>query len=377
MRGGSNLDETEEVTGDAYELPASGEERIWEESVPLEAHPVEGGMEGSAEEGLEGVGSEMSVRAPALKTSLWEKMQAIGEQSSAQRILAATALVSVLWMIVEFFGSKGMAVVCVLSQMAMYQEICSVVESHHKRMTGQDIDREMRLQKHWWFAAALILTSGRALVKTGMLGLDLGLVELVGYFMAAAGLILAVCGMEMHSKSRPGATPSKDVFKMYLGEIAASLFAILFCVAQSSFWIYTLQSHGMGWLLFSLLLVIVNDTMAYIFGKTLGNTKLLPNLSPGKTWEGFVGAALSTLIVSVPLMKLIAFHQDAKHALVLAAFASIIAPFGGFLASAVKRAHSVKDFGDFIPGHGGVMDRLDCHVVMAPFCYLYLKNFSS
>ncbi len=147
--------------------------------------------------------------------------------------------------------------------------------------------------------------------------------------------------------------------------------------------------------------------MAYVFGMLFGKNKLLPKLSPKKTVEGFVGAAFSTVGISIPLLKFFfsfiekrsgsgegsggdlsvcyekfssVFSVGAngranvlKHAIVMAAYTSIISPFGGFLASAVKRAHGAKDFGALIPGHGGVVDRFDCQVVTAPFVFLYLK----
>ena len=65
----------------------------------------------------------------------------------------------------------------------------------------------------------------------------------------------------------------------------------------------------------------------------------------------------------------------AVDALVIAAFASLIAPFGGFFASGVKRAFRIKDFGDTIPGHGGITDRFDCHGLMGIFVYIYLTSF--
>lgn len=65
------------------------------------------------------------------------------------------------------------------------------------------------------------------------------------------------------------------------------------------------------------------------------------------------------------------------HAMMMAVFASIIAPFGGFFASGFKRAFKMKDFGDTIPGHGGVTDRFDCQMMMAIFSYLYYWNFVS
>jgi phosphatidate cytidylyltransferase len=63
------------------------------------------------------------------------------------------------------------------------------------------------------------------------------------------------------------------------------------------------------------------------------------------------------------------------HALVLAAFASLIAPFGGFFASGVKRAFKIKDFADAIPGHGGLTDRMDCQFIMGVFSSMYFHSF--
>ena len=97
-----------------------------------------------------------------------------------------------------------------------------------------------------------------------------------------------------------------------------------------------------------------------------------------KTWEGFIGAALSTILVAHPLLSVFNLESDLankQHVTAIAVYVSLISPFGGFLASAVKRAYGAKDFGSFIPGHGGAIDRLDCQVVTAPFVYFYLKTF--
>jgi phosphatidate cytidylyltransferase len=155
----------------------------------------------------------------------------------------------------------------------------------------------------------------------------------------------------------------------------------LFLVGQSSFWIKTVKEYGLVWVLFPAFLVVVNDTMAYVFGVLLGKHKLLPRLSPKKTVEGFIGAGVSTLAVAVPLLKCMmgkdGVNYAGRHALALALYVSLVSPFGGFLASAVKRAHGAKDFGTLIPGHGGVVDRFDCQIVTAPFVYLYLRNFQT
>eukprot|EP00970_Alexandrium_tamarense_P000569 scaffold69_cov198-Alexandrium_tamarense.AAC.9 len=192
--------------------------------------------------------------------------------------------------------------------------------------------------------------------------------NLITFGMTAVSLVGGVIQLAMVSSSNADA-----IYRNYLGK--------LFLVGQSSFLIQTVQEYGLAWVLFPALLVIVNDTMAYVFGVLAGKHKLLPRLSPKKTVEGFVGAGFSTMAIAVPLLNKMVGNDGASdlvhHALVLAVYVSIVSPFGGFLASAVKRAHGAKDFGALIPGHGGVVDRFDCQVVTAPFVYLYLKTFFS
>jgi len=160
-----------------------------------------------------------------------------------------------------------------------------------------------------------------------------------------------------------------------------SLIQQLILVGQSSFWIATLQQYGLTWILYPALLVIVNDTMAYVFGMLMGKHPLLPIISPKKTWEGFIGATVSTLGVSYPLLQKMTTtasdNDTLMHAMAIGTFVSLVSPFGGFLASIVKRAHGKKDFAAWIPGHGGVVDRLDCQVITAPFVYYYLSTFMS
>lgn len=122
----------------------------------------------------------------------------------------------------------------------------------------------------------------------------------------------------------------------------------------------------MKWVGLPAALVIINDTMAYFFGITLGRTTLLPVISPGKTLEGFLGATLSTSLASYFLL------HSRQDAIAMAVAVSLVGPFGGFFASLIKRAYAQKDFGTLFPGHGGFVDRLDCQLILAPMVYLYL-----
>jgi phosphatidate cytidylyltransferase/cell division cycle 2-like protein len=129
----------------------------------------------------------------------------------------------------------------------------------------------------------------------------------------------------------------------------------------------------MDWALYAALLVICNDTFAYLVGRFAGRRPLLPTISPNKTVEGWAGAFLLTTLAS-PLIwaRLFQGMPYSLHSLHIALFASVVAPFGGFLASAVKRASAKKDFGSLLGSHGGLMDRLDCQLITAPYLYLLL-----
>ncbi len=182
--------------------------------------------------------------------------------------------------------------------------------------------------------------------------------------------------------------------------------------------------EGMFWFFMPAALVITNDIWAYICGITFGRTQLI-KLSPKKTVEGFVGAWVMTVIFGVILTNLLSrskyficpvndlgatiftglkcnpnpvflpvtyttpellflkpgttFSVTMKpiqiHMFFWSTFASLIAPFGGFFASGLKRTFKIKDFGDSIPGHGGVTDRMDCQFIMGFFAYMYFHTF--
>jgi CDP-diglyceride synthetase len=222
---------------------------------------------------------------------------------------------------------------------------------------------------------------------------------------------------------------------------------LLVVFLPSSFFVSNIF-EGLVWFLLPSSLIIVNDIAAYLAGFFCGRTPLIA-LSPKKTWEGFIGGFLGTVVAAFflarafsgfkwmtcprpdlslgpldcdpgplfeardftpaelaawlrvpPAVSRLARHLASLalggsgervdelaqglvvrlepiqlHAVILAVFASAVAPFGGFFASGFKRAFKMKDFGDTIPGHGGVTDRFDCQTIMAAFAYLYYWHF--
>ncbi|UKZ83161.1 hypothetical protein TrVFT333_010966 [Trichoderma virens FT-333] len=180
-------------------------------------------------------------------------------------------------------------------------------------------------------------------------------------------------------------------YKFQFTNFAWTHMALYLIVVQAHFVMNNIF-EGMIWFFLPAALVITNDIFAYICGIAFGRTQLI-KLSPKKTVEGFVGAWIMTIIFSFLLVNILMrskyficpvndlganVFSGLKcdlHALALATFASLIAPFGGFFASGLKRTFKIKDFGDSIPGHGGMTDRMDCQFIMGFFAYMYFHTF--
>jgi phosphatidate cytidylyltransferase len=128
--------------------------------------------------------------------------------------------------------------------------------------------------------------------------------------------------------------------------------------------------EGWRWLLFTIGAVFGSDTGGYFAGRFLGRRKLLPEVSPKKTVEGAIGAVVAAVLAAL-LMQLLV-HPAALtpgRAAMLAVIVSVLAQFGDLVESALKRAFGAKDSGWIIPGHGGILDRLDS--LLFPFVFTY------
>ena len=125
------------------------------------------------------------------------------------------------------------------------------------------------------------------------------------------------------------------------------------------------------YLLFFYLSIWVNNSFAYLIGSRLGKTKLLPTISPKKSWEGYAGGAVATLL----LLYLVEnnFSLYGSYWWSIALLLPALATLGDFVQSYFKRRANVKDSGTLLPGHGGFYDRMDSVIYTAPFYYLLLK----
>ncbi len=130
-----------------------------------------------------------------------------------------------------------------------------------------------------------------------------------------------------------------------------------------------LLPNGLYWMLLGLGITMINDSAAYFVGVTIGRNRILPALSPKKTWEGTVGGWIAATLTGVA----VAFWSPLEMAVWLGALiglaGGILALFGDLAISMLKRQIGVKDSGVFLPGHGGFLDRLDSIMFVLPFVY--------
>ena len=237
----------------------------------------------------------------------------------------------------------------------------------------------------WWFAAfvilAMVVSTGefyatvrseetRPLALFGLLGVIFmgvgaqltGAAAIAGW--AAAFAVLTILFLTLSPRRQPLADASVTIGGMvWVGLLS---FAIL--IAQGS--------HPVAYILFVVLLVAANDTGAYFVGRALGRRKLSPVISPKKTWEGLIGGFVAGLVISSILATFPAWETiGIAKALVAGAVVGLIAPLGDAVESMVKRALGVKDMGSVLPGHGGMLDRIDGFLFAVPAIYILFHGF--
>ncbi|KAF5185637.1 Phosphatidate cytidylyltransferase [Thalictrum thalictroides] len=338
----------------------------------------------------------------------------LNDQSKYKSMLIRTY--STVWMIGGFaftiyMGHLYIWAMVVVIQIFMAKELFNLLRKAHE-------DRQLpwfRLLNWHFFFTAVLFVYGRILSQqlVNTVTSDQVLYKLVSglikyqmvicYFLYIAGFMWFIL------------TLKKKMYKYQFGQYAWTHMILIVVFTQSSFTVANIF-EGIFWFLLPASLIVINDIAAYIFGFFFGKTPLI-KLSPKKTWEGFIGASFATIISAFLLANIMGHFQwltcprkDLStgwlycdpdpmfkpeyyslpgwfpwkemsilpvqwHALNFGLFASVIAPFGGFFASGFKRAFKVKDFGDSIPGHGGMTDRMDCQMVMAVFSYIYHQSF--
>ena len=152
--------------------------------------------------------------------------------------------------------------------------------------------------------------------------------------------------------------------------------ALLGLALIAPLWLALICAKGADpWLLLVLLATIwIADSAAYFTGKNFGNHKLAPNISPGKTWEGVWGALLGVTLFAAILLFGFDFHNAALFPLLWAV--AILGVIGDLFESMMKRQANIKDSGDLLPGHGGILDRIDGIIPSLPIAILMIYTYN-
>lgn len=130
------------------------------------------------------------------------------------------------------------------------------------------------------------------------------------------------------------------------------------------------RAQGLNYLLFILFLIWGTDTGAYFSGMAFGKRKLWPKISPKKTIEGAIGGTIIAAIIGLVFQVVYPFDHSLLTILILSILISVAGQLGDLIASALKRHYGVKDFGNILPGHGGIIDRMDSLIFVLLFLSL-------
>ncbi|HEY7565346.1 MAG TPA: phosphatidate cytidylyltransferase [Acidimicrobiia bacterium] len=164
----------------------------------------------------------------------------------------------------------------------------------------------------------------------------------------------------------PRRRPLENLAVTVLGAMWVSLLALATTVGQAP--------EGAALILLLVLLVALFDIGSYFAGRAIGRLPFAPTLSPKKTWEGFIGGIVTVVALSALLSTFDYFPIDLTQGLVLSAMVVVLAPLGDAAESMIKRSLGVKDMGSVLPGHGGMLDRIDAFLFVVPAAYLYFRT---
>jgi phosphatidate cytidylyltransferase len=156
--------------------------------------------------------------------------------------------------------------------------------------------------------------------------------------------------------------------------VSAVTLAWLYCGVLLAAVVGLRLRFGVSWVILSFVVTWANDTFAYFAGHALGRHRMAERISPKKTWEGFAGGAVGSVagaLVTRWLFPDLGADLSLPMAVLLGAGGAVLGPLGDLSESALKRAAGVKDSGKIIPGHGGLLDRIDALLFVSPWVYVF------
>ncbi len=268
-----------------------------------------------------------------------------------QRAVSAAVLVPVLLVVLAFGGVVLAAAVALITALAAIEVFCLLKRAGYGPFAALGT------------ALALVIVLDAAVPEV---------LESSGLLLVAVGIVLTAIA----SFTKVDPTDGLQAWmSTVFGALYISLLAFLIRLGMVAPAIpagspLSVIGSERGWILLLIFAVWSYDTGAYLVGKNIGRTKFLTHISPSKTVEGVLGGVVATtLVVAVMLWAL---GQNPVNALALGPLTALAAQAGDLAESVIKRAAGAKDSGTLIPGHGGMLDRVDSFVFAAPVVTLYV-----
>jgi phosphatidate cytidylyltransferase len=277
----------------------------------------------------------------------------------------------VLWTIVltALFSSNRLVSDYVFLMIMVFLAVTGLAEFY-----GLVEKRDLVCFKWWGMLGGLLLMVGTFLNLTGLIGTS-GSPARVNDFETSFLIlfVLGLCLRQFFSRSNTAGILA----------ISTTLFGLMYVpwllnfIQKINFFP---RVEGHFYLLYFMLITKISDTGAYAVGSLIGRHKMIPRISPGKTWEGFGGAIAASTLASVLFAHYLPDRLHGMtwyHAVILGVILGIGAVVGDLMESIFKREAGVKDSGKFFPGIGGILDLLDSLLFNAPIMYLYLRHVLS
>lgn len=283
-----------------------------------------------------------------------------------QRSISAIGIVLVS-IVPAFIGGPFFMVVIAAIMLLAFRELAPMVNLHDQFL------------KAWGYAGISLATIAALLWPDGRL--------------LPAALGFAVLGPLVSIVFRRGGTVDRRDWSSAIGSTLYLLLPAFAAVAvrsteghSRSGWFRDLAdampgtdntSAGLGWFLLALLVTWLSDTAAYLVGRSVGRTKLIPDVSPNKTVEGAIGGLVAAGITSVLCAVLFGLDIHLLTATILGLFLGAIGMLGDLSESMLKRRAGVKDSSNLIPGHGGMLDRIDAFIFVVVATWMFVPFFIS
>jgi phosphatidate cytidylyltransferase len=267
-------------------------------------------------------------------------------------ILGGALLVSLL-IFKEFFMLFGFALIVIAAL-----EFATAL-----RVVGRDVPRTP------------IVIATIAIVPASFYGLNdaAGLTREAGHWLVAIAAVVLVSLWRLGEASLPSRRVSRAALVRDLGSGA---FVVLYVLFLGSFFVLlTAHDGGQWWTLAALIIVVSVDTGAYVSGLLLGKHKMVPSISPNKTWEGFIGSMIVAIVAGV-LTAMLMLGQPWWVGVIMGIVLALTGTVGDLTESLIKRDLGIKDISTWLPGHGGMLDRLDSILPSAAVAYALFIIFS-